>query len=63
MDNWQRLAASGVKSEETRVPSQSVIGEKYLATDAATRRIGNGLAELPRVKIEEDSGSQSKCDW
>ena len=33
MDDWQRLAASGVTREEILVPSQSVTGEKYLATE------------------------------
>ena len=33
MDNWPRLAASESKREQTHVPSQSVIGEKSLATE------------------------------
>ena len=50
MDNWQRLAASGVESEQTLVPSQSAIGEKNLATELQWT-IGNGW-RLPVSKAK-----------
>jgi hypothetical protein len=60
IDNWQRLANSGIQSEATIASSQSVIGEKYLVKQLQ-RTVGNGLqrAESP-ARI---SSVQSKCDW
>ena len=58
-----QLAAVGgfrVKSEQTLVPSQSVIGEKSLATTLQWTS-GNG-GRLP-VSKRRDRCSQSKCDW
>jgi len=60
MDDWHRLADSAVESEETIAPSQSVTGEKYLATGLQWT-IGIGWRfSVPRRR---DSWSQSNCDW
>src|SRR5271157_778965 len=47
---WQRLSASGVKREETLVPSQSVIGEIKMASTVRTK-------PLRTVRSAESPGS------
>ena len=48
MASWQRMSASGVTTEETLVPSQSVIGEIKLAGTVGTKALLTAWpAELP----------------
>src|SRR5271157_4856122 len=58
MDAWQRLGDYGVGREEPMVLSQSVIGEKYLATELQWT-LGNGLGDYGVGREEPIVPSQS----